>query len=76
MPNVSFEKSSSKSFFCYPSDSTTVKRNVCVNSYRLMGPLNATEFETPTDGGPDISHWTTRGFPGASLLNKNEKYFW
>ncbi|KAL1402905.1 hypothetical protein pipiens_001810 [Culex pipiens pipiens] len=43
---------------------------------KLMGALNATEFETPTDGGPDISHWTTRGFPGASLLNKNEKYFW
>uniref|UniRef100_A0A182ST02 Carboxypeptidase Q n=1 Tax=Anopheles maculatus TaxID=74869 RepID=A0A182ST02_9DIPT len=43
---------------------------------KLMAPLNATEFETPTDGGPDISHWTTRGFPGASLLNKNEKYFW
>uniref|UniRef100_A0A182M9U7 Carboxypeptidase Q n=1 Tax=Anopheles culicifacies TaxID=139723 RepID=A0A182M9U7_9DIPT len=43
---------------------------------KLMAPLNATEFETPTDGGPDISHWTSRGFPGASLLNKNEKYFW
>ncbi|KFB43754.1 AGAP001264-PA-like protein [Anopheles sinensis] len=43
---------------------------------KLMAPLNATEFATPTDGGPDISHWTTRGFPGASLLNKNEKYFW
>ncbi|XP_049536295.1 carboxypeptidase Q-like [Anopheles darlingi] len=43
---------------------------------KLMSPLNATEFATPTDGGPDISHWTTRGFPGASLLNKNEKYFW
>uniref|UniRef100_A0A182NQN4 Carboxypeptidase Q n=1 Tax=Anopheles dirus TaxID=7168 RepID=A0A182NQN4_9DIPT len=43
---------------------------------KLMAPLNATEFETPTDGGPDISHWTERGFPGASLLNKNEKYFW
>ncbi|KAL1402507.1 hypothetical protein pipiens_006063 [Culex pipiens pipiens] len=43
---------------------------------KLMTPLNATEFETPTDGGPDISHWTSRGFPGASLLNKNEKYFW
>jgi carboxypeptidase Q len=41
-----------------------------------MAPLNATEFESPTDGGPDISMWTNRGFPGASLLNKNEKYFW
>lgn len=43
---------------------------------KLMVPLNATKFETPTDGGPDISHWTSRGFPGASLMNKNEKYFW
>ena len=44
--------------------------------FRLMTPLNATEFNSPTDGGPDISHWVDRGFPGASLLNKNEKYFW
>ncbi|XP_055637461.1 carboxypeptidase Q-like [Toxorhynchites rutilus septentrionalis] len=43
---------------------------------KLMTPLNATQFETPSDGGPDISHWTSRGFPGASLMNKNEKYFW
>lgn len=42
----------------------------------LMAPLNATEFASPTDGGPDIEMWTSRGFPGASLLNKNEKYFW
>ncbi|XP_055610816.1 carboxypeptidase Q-like [Uranotaenia lowii] len=43
---------------------------------KLMSPLNATEFQTPTDGGPDVTHWTSRGFPGASLINKNEKYFW
>lgn len=43
---------------------------------KLMSPINATEFATPIDGGPDIDVWTTRGFPGASLLNKNEKYFW
>ncbi|XP_053690764.1 carboxypeptidase Q-like [Sabethes cyaneus] len=43
---------------------------------KLMSPLNATDFATPTDGGPDITNWTTRGFPGSSLLNKNEKYFW
>lgn len=41
-----------------------------------MKPLNATEFKKPTEGGPDIEWWTTRGFPGASLLNKNERYFW
>lgn len=42
----------------------------------LMAPLNATQFATPADGGPDISVWLGRGFPGASLLNKNERYFW
>lgn len=41
-----------------------------------MAPLNATEFNTPADGGPDISLWTERGFPGVSLFNRNEKYFW
>lgn len=41
-----------------------------------MAPMNATAFAKPTDGGPDIEMWTSRGFPGASLLNKNEKYFW
>ncbi|GAB0091633.1 Carboxypeptidase Q [Sergentomyia squamirostris] len=43
---------------------------------QLLAPLNATQFASPIDGGPDISVWTDRGFPGASLLNKNEKYFW
>lgn len=42
----------------------------------LMAPINATEFKTPVGGGPDISVWTGRGFPGASLMNKNDKYFW
>lgn len=26
--------------------------------------------------GSDITIWTEDGFPGASLLNQNEKYFW
>lgn len=43
---------------------------------KLMEPLNATKFEKPIDGGPDISLWAERGFPSASLLNKNEQYFW
>lgn len=43
---------------------------------RLLGPLNATQTASPQDAGPDISMWTDRGFPGASLMNKNEKYFW
>ncbi|KAL5277512.1 hypothetical protein ACFFRR_002623 [Megaselia abdita] len=42
----------------------------------LMTPIGATEFKTPVGGGPDISVWTGRGFPGASLMNKNDKYFW
>lgn len=42
----------------------------------LMTPIGATEFSTPVGGGPDISLWTGRGFPGASLMNKNDKYFW
>lgn len=41
-----------------------------------MSPLNATKFETPTDGGPDIEMYTNRGFPGASLINRNDRYFW
>lgn len=28
------------------------------------------------DGGPDIEEWLNSGIPGASLRNKNEKYFW
>lgn len=43
---------------------------------KLMTPLNATAFGTDLLGGPDIQRWTKRGFPGASLMNKNEKYFW
>ncbi|XP_055700320.1 carboxypeptidase Q-like [Phlebotomus papatasi] len=43
---------------------------------QLLEPLNATQFASPIDGGPDISVWTDRGFPGASLLNKNDNYFW
>lgn len=42
---------------------------------KLMAPLNATKFDSPIDAGPDISRWVSRGFPGASLINKNEKYF-
>lgn len=43
---------------------------------KLMTPMNATEYDSPADGGPDISWWMSRGFPGASLLNNGEKYFW
>lgn len=43
---------------------------------KLMVPMNATEFSSPAGGGPDINVWLNRGFPGASLMNKNERYFW
>lgn len=42
---------------------------------KLLKPINATEFATPQMQGPDISLWTDVGFPGASLLNKDEHYF-
>lgn len=42
----------------------------------LLEPLNATQTTSPQDAGPDISVWTDRGFPGASLMNQNDKYFW
>lgn len=41
-----------------------------------MAPLNATTFDKGVKGGSDIQKWTDRGFPGASLMNKNEEYFW
>lgn len=43
---------------------------------KLMTPLNATQFNSPIDAGPDIERWANRGFPSASLMNKNEKYFY
>ena len=43
---------------------------------KLMKPLNATQFASPMDGGPDIEYFTEIGVPGAALLNANERYFW
>lgn len=43
---------------------------------KLMSPLNATKFNSPINAGPDIERWTNRGFPSASLMTKNEKYFY
>lgn len=43
---------------------------------KLMGPLNATEFSSPTLAGSDIGQWTARGFPSASLMSKDETYYW
>lgn len=43
---------------------------------KLMTPLNATQFNSPIDAGPDIERWANRGFPSASLINKNDNYFY
>lgn len=42
---------------------------------KLLEPLNATQTASPQDAGPDIEMWTNRGFPGASLMNRNSDYF-
>lgn len=41
---------------------------------KLMAPLNATQFQTPASGTPDINRWIKRGFPGAGLSTKNDKF--
>lgn len=41
-----------------------------------MVPLNATRFEKPAYGAPDLTTFRNEGFPVASLLNRNDKYFW
>ncbi|XP_067011004.2 carboxypeptidase Q isoform X2 [Anabrus simplex] len=43
---------------------------------KLLAPLNATQFATPQDGGPDIQQWNQMGVPGSSLLNDNGRYYW
>ena len=43
---------------------------------KLMASLNATQFASPMDGGPDIQFFTEAGIPGAALLNANDRYFW
>ncbi|XP_055371912.1 carboxypeptidase Q-like [Condylostylus longicornis] len=42
---------------------------------KLMKNLNATRLYNGADT-PDLGFWLNRGFPGASLKNANEKYFW
>lgn len=43
---------------------------------KLMAPLNATTLDATADGLSDVELWTDRGYPGAGLLNRNDKYFW
>lgn len=42
----------------------------------LLSPINATTLKLSNDVGSDISIWSNQGIPMASLLNKNERYFW
>lgn len=47
----------------------------------LSSPDNRTAYQIGVflslqDGGPDIKLWTSKGVPGASLINSNERYFW
>ncbi|XP_017782230.1 PREDICTED: carboxypeptidase Q-like [Nicrophorus vespilloides] len=42
----------------------------------LFEELNATKLVRSNDVGSDIAVLTSRGIPGASLYNKNERYFW
>ncbi|KAL9696654.1 hypothetical protein quinque_016233 [Culex quinquefasciatus] len=43
---------------------------------KLMAPLNTTEFRQTSNAGPDVSFWNFAGYPGAALINDNDKYFW
>nr|XP_019547906.2 carboxypeptidase Q-like [Aedes albopictus] len=43
---------------------------------KLMSPLGAMEVTSSSSAGPDLSDWSNAGYPGAGLLNANERYFW
>ncbi|CAB3388948.1 Hypothetical predicted protein [Cloeon dipterum] len=43
---------------------------------KLTASINATNFQLEKNVGSDITLWTSKGLPGASLMNANEKYFW
>ncbi|CAD6235660.1 GSCOCG00007956001-RA-CDS [Cotesia congregata] len=42
---------------------------------KLLSKMTPLEVKTP-HSGPDIENWVNDGVPGASLWNKNERYFW
>ncbi|XP_008546362.1 carboxypeptidase Q [Microplitis demolitor] len=42
---------------------------------KMMSWMTPLEVKTP-HSGPDIETWVNHGVPGASLWNKNERYFW
>lgn len=48
--------------------SQTIERHIRLDEFPFRVSLQ--------DGGPDISLWTSKGVPGASLINSNERYFW
>ncbi|XP_053690763.1 carboxypeptidase Q-like [Sabethes cyaneus] len=43
---------------------------------KLMAPLNITNFRTTSGAGPDISYWIDDGFPAATFMHENDRYFW
>lgn len=43
--------------------------------FRLLSAMAPLDVRTPGTG-PDIEGWVNSGIPGASLWNKNDKYFW
>ncbi|XP_065095319.1 carboxypeptidase Q-like [Ochlerotatus camptorhynchus] len=43
---------------------------------KLLAPLNATEVSSSSSAGPDVTDWSAAGYPGAGLLNANDRYFW
>lgn len=59
-------------------DFTGNKEAACIfkEVLKLMAPMNTTKFGSPIDAGPDIAQWAKRGFPSASLINKDEKYLY
>lgn len=41
-----------------------------------MYPLGDMQVTSSSSAGPDLSDWSSAGYPGAGLLNANDKYFW
>lgn len=52
---------------------------ICIHLifFRLFDSINATTMQFSKDNvGSDIEVFENMNIPGASLLNRNEKYFW
>lgn len=51
-------------------------RCIVAEVLKLFKSINASTLVEEDSPGSDITVFTNRGLPGASLLNANEKYFW